>query len=79
MVKEGGENVVENFKEKCKELKIEGKRKIVAETLYTEPEKEMLYMGTEIEARKRNQERNNRRGSSCGSSYGRGERQRSSS
>ena len=39
-VKEVGENVVENFMEKYKEMKIEGNR--VAETLYTQPENETL-------------------------------------
>ena len=55
VVKEGGENVVENFEEKYKELKIEGKRKRVRETVYTELENEMYYMGSESKARKRYQ------------------------
>ena len=40
VVKEGGEITEENFEKKCIELKIEGKRRKVTETLYTEPEKD---------------------------------------
>ena len=44
VVKEGGDNVMKNFGAKYKEIKIEGSRKRVAET---------LYMGMESDARKR--------------------------
>ena len=63
VVKEGGVNVVENFKKKFKEIKIEGKRKAVSssamytkqlpKTYYTEAEIEAMYMGKDSEARKR--------------------------
>ena len=82
VVKEGGENVIANLEEKYKELKIERKkRRRVAETLYTKPRKETLYIGSKSEARKRYQGSNDRPGSSYqfGESYGRGERQKSSS
>ena len=36
VVKEGGENVVENFEKKFKEIKIEGKRKVSSSAMYTE-------------------------------------------
>ena len=52
VIKEGGVNVIDNFERKYKELKIEGNRKKVAETMYVEPEKETFYMGSESEARK---------------------------
>lgn len=51
-VDEGRGKVFENFEEKYKELKIEGKRKRVAETLYIDPEKETYCMGYESEARR---------------------------
>ena len=47
VVKEIGENVMEDFEEKFKELKIEGKRGIVMEPLYTE--KETYDIGSESE------------------------------
>lgn len=51
VVNEGGDNMMKNFGDKYKELKVEGSRKRMAE---------ILYMGTESEARK------NVRGSSFG-------------
>ena len=36
--KEGGVDVIENFKKKFKEMKVEGNRKRVSEVLYTESE-----------------------------------------
>ena len=36
VVKEGGPNIVSNFEKKFKEIKIEGKRKSHASTMYTE-------------------------------------------
>ena len=65
VVKENGPDVVANFEKKFKEIKVEGKRKSHASTMYTEPlpathyteaeqkEIEALYMGTESESRKR--------------------------
>ena len=68
VVKEGGPDVVENFGKKFKEIRIEGKRKarsssaMFTEQLprshYTEAEIEVMYMGTESEARKRFQRNN---------------------
>ena len=68
VVKEGGVNVVENFKNKFKEIKIEGKRKAVSsstiytkqlpKTYYTEAEIEAMYMGKDSKARKRLQRNN---------------------
>ena len=68
VVKEGGPNVVDNFKKKFKEIKIEGKRKAVSslamytdklpKTHYTETEIEAMYMGKDSEARKRLQRNN---------------------
>ena len=65
VVKEGGVDVVENFKNKFKEIKIEGKRKAVSSsamfteklprTYYAEEEIEVMYMGKDSEALKRNQ------------------------
>ena len=79
VIKEGGENVIDKFEKKYRELKIEGNRKKVAETMYMESEKETLYMGSESEARKRYQGNGYWRGGSYqrGESYGRGDRQRS--
>ena len=67
VVKENSEDVVQNFEQKFKEIRVEGKRKslnasstLYADKLppayYTEAEKkdiEAMYMGTESEARKR--------------------------
>ena len=65
VVKEGGPNIVSNFKKKFKEIKIEGKRKSYTSSMYTEKlpsthyteaehkEIEALYMGTESQSRKR--------------------------
>ena len=63
VVKEGGPDVVDNFKEKFKEIKIEGKRKAVSSsamytkqpprTHYTEAEIKAMYMGKDSETRKR--------------------------
>ncbi len=64
VINEGGENVIDNFEKKYRELKIEGNRKKVAETMYMESEKETLYMGSESEARKRYQGNGYRRGGS---------------
>ena len=74
VVKEGGPGVIKNFEKNFKEIKIEGKRKalsssaMLAEKLprthYTEAEIEVMYMGTESEARKifqRNNSFNRRR------------------
>ena len=67
VVKECGENVVENFEKKFKEIKIEGKRKVsssamytehLPRTHYTEAEIEAMYMGKDSEARKRLQRNN---------------------
>ena len=68
VVKEGGDDVVENFKNKFKEIKIEGKRKAMSSlamyteklprTYYTEEEIEAMYMGKDSEARKRLQRNN---------------------
>ena len=68
VVKEGGPDVVDNFKKKFKEIKIEGKRKAVSSlaiytkqiprTHYTEEEIEAMYMGKDSEARKRLQRNN---------------------
>ena len=68
VVKEGGAQVIENFKRKFKEMKVEGNRKSVAvvlyskkdsdrlpETHYTEAELNTMYMGAESDARKRYQ------------------------
>ena len=62
VLKEGGLNVVDNFKKKFKEIKIEGKRKAVSslgmytkqlpKTYFTETEIEAIYMGKDLEARK---------------------------
>ena len=65
VVKEGGEDVIERFQKKFKEMKVEGNRKSVAgvmytnlkppenhQTKYTESKLEALFMGTESEARK---------------------------
>ena len=70
-MKEVGPDVIDKFKQKFKEIRIEGKRKAVSSsTLFsealpstydTEAEKakiEALYMGTESEARKRFQRKN---------------------
>ena len=96
VVKEGGDDVVENFKNKFKEIKIEGKRKAMSSlamyteklprTYYTEEEKEeieAMYMGKDLEARKRLQRNNSfnrrrqsfngrQRSYSRGSQYGTG-------
>ena len=76
VVKEGSPNVIDNFKKKFKEIRIEGKRIAVSSstmfseqlprTHYIEAEIEAIYMGTESEARKRFQRNNsfNRRGQS---------------
>ena len=67
IVKTNGEDVVENFEQKFKEIRVEGKRKShnssstlytdkLPSTYYTEAEQreiEAMYMGTESEARKR--------------------------
>ena len=66
MVKEGGEDIIEKFEKKFKEIKNEGMRRGVPaalqtesdpdhlhETHYTESELEAMYMGKESEARKR--------------------------
>ena len=66
IVKENTADVVERFEEKFKEIKVEGKRKshgsstMYADTLpkthYTEAEQremETMYMGTDLESRKR--------------------------
>ena len=67
VVKENSEDVVENFEQKFKEIRVEGKRKSLnssstlytdklPSTYYTEAEQEeieAMYMGTESEARKR--------------------------
>ena len=68
VVKEGGPDVVKNFKKKFKEIRMEGKRKAVSSsamlteqlprTHYTEAEIEAMYMGIESEARKRFQRNN---------------------
>ena len=74
VIKEGGEAVIYNFEKKYRELKVEENRKKVKEMLYTESEKETLYMGLESEARKRYQGSGYQRGSSFQrrESYGRG-------
>ena len=67
VAKENGQNVVQNFERKFKEIWVEGKRKSMKEstTLYTEKpltpyyteaeqeQIEAMYMGSESEARKR--------------------------
>ena len=67
VMKENGEDVVENFEQKFKEIRVEGKSKSLnsssamytdklPSTYYTEKEQEeieAMYMGTESEARKR--------------------------
>ena len=67
VVKENGPAVVQNFEKKFKEIRVKGKRKSLKEstTLYTEKPPptyyneaeqehvEVMYMGTESEARKR--------------------------
>ena len=67
VAKENGQNVVQNFEKKFKEIRVEGKRKSMKEstTLYTEKpltpyyteaeqeQIEAMYMGNESEARKR--------------------------
>ena len=67
VVKENGQDVVQNFENKFKKIRVEGKRKSLKEsttlyterlppTYYTEAEQEhieAMYMGTESEARKR--------------------------
>ena len=67
VAKENGQNVVQNFERKFKEIWVEGKRKSMKEstTLYTEKpltpyyteaeqeQIEAMYMGNESEARKR--------------------------
>ena len=68
LVKEGSPEVIEKFEKKFKEVRIEGNRKAgsssvmfseaLPSTYYTEAEIEAMYMGTELEARKRF-ERNN--------------------
>ena len=68
VVKEGGPDVFENFEKRFKEIRIEGKRKAVSSsamfteqlprTHYTEAEIEVMYIGTESEARKRFQRNN---------------------
>ena len=67
VVKEGGPDVIHKFKQKFKEIRIEGNRKAVSSTmfsekllstLYTEAEPEAMYMGTESQARKRFQRNN---------------------
>ena len=50
VVKEGGENVVENFEKKFKEIKIEGKRKASSSAMYTEHLPRTHYTQAEIEA-----------------------------
>ena len=67
-MKEGSPDVIDNFKKKFKEIKIEGKRKAVSSstmdtkqlprTHYTEAEIEAMYMGKDSEARKRLQRNN---------------------
>ena len=67
VVKEGGIDVVENFKNKFKGIKIDGKRKAMSSleiyteklprTNYTEEKIEAMYMGKDLEARKRLQRR----------------------
>ena len=62
VVREGGVDVVENFKNKFKEIKIEGKIKAVStsamytehlpRTYYTEEEIEAMYIGKDSDARK---------------------------
>ena len=48
VVKEGGLNVVENFKKKFKEIKIEGKRKAVSSSaMYTEQLPKTYYTKSE--------------------------------
>jgi len=76
VIKESGEDVIDNFEKKYRDLKIEVNRKRVSETMYTESEKETLHMESESEARKRH------RGTGSYQrveSNGRGDRQRSSS
>ena len=63
IIKEGGDDVIKNFEKKYRELKIEGSRKRIAETLCVE-EKETLYMGSESEAHRRYQNNGYWRGSS---------------
>ena len=67
VVKENGPDLVKNFEEKFKEIRVEGRRKSVPSamytemlptTYYTEAELEAMYMGTESEARKRFQRNN---------------------
>merc|ERR1712237_226501 len=74
VVKEGGGAVIDNFEKKYRELNVEGNRKKLKETLYTESVKETLYMGSESEARKRYQSSEYQRGNSFQrrDSYGRG-------
>ena len=74
VIKEGGEAVVGNFEKMYRELRVEGNRKKLKETLYTEGEKETLYMGSESEARKRYQGGYQQRGNSFQrrESFGRG-------
>ena len=68
VVKDNSLDVVENFEKKFKEIRVEGKRKSLSSstmftetlpaTYYTEAEQkeiEAMYMGTELEARKRYQ------------------------
>ena len=70
VVKQGGPDIIDKFKQKFKEIRVQGKRKAVSSTMfsealpstyYTETEKaeiEAMYMGTESEARKRFQRNN---------------------
>ena len=67
-VKEDGEDVIDKFEKKLKEIKVEGKRKAVSSamyseklpsTYYTETELKAMYIGMESEARKRFQRNNN--------------------
>merc|ERR1712240_922441 len=65
VAKEGGPDIVKNLENKLKEIKIEGKRKSDFSSMYTEKlpsthyteaenrEIEALYMGTELQSRKR--------------------------
>ena len=70
IVKDGGVDVLQNFKKKFKEMRVEGCRKYVSSALlmysedmdedlpedhYTEKELEMMYMGAESEACKMSQ------------------------
>ena len=67
IVKSGGDEVIDKFEKMYRELRVEGQRKKLKETLYMEAEKETketLYMGTPSDARKRYQGDGYQRGSS---------------